>query len=426
MPAGPRADRRRPCAAAGCAASTSPTSSRSRRSSSPARSCGSPARASAAPPGRAAPTARSCPCPRRQEGWHTWVEFGNRTLTFVARAARRGRARRGAWPTRAGGARSGLPRAPRADGLALVPVLGTVAQAVLGGITVLTGLSPLIVGAHFLLSMGLVALVTDARPARRRARRRTEAGRRRAAPSASGVHVPRRRDGRRGRHRGRAGTSSGPARRRRADASPRSRPADGAWLHADLVLLALGLHDRPARGAARHAARRCDVGHAAMVDAAARARPGRASATCSTSPGCPWLLVAVHVLGAVLVWWSTVRLLLSTVRRGVPVAALTRRRSCDGSSSPACPAPGKSSALRGLAGLGHRTVETDHGRLERVAAGPAPAGSTGRGTRTSMAALLAEPLPARARALRGRDRVQPGPVLRPLRRGGAPRARRSR
>jgi len=44
--------------------------------------------------------------------------------------------------------------------LALVPILGTIAQAVLGGITVLTGLSPLIVGAHFLVSMVIVALVT--------------------------------------------------------------------------------------------------------------------------------------------------------------------------------------------------------------------------------------------------------------------------
>ncbi len=47
--------------------------------------------------------------------------------------------------------------------LAAIPILGTVAQAVLGGITVLTGLHPSTVAAHFLLSMviiaGVVALV---------------------------------------------------------------------------------------------------------------------------------------------------------------------------------------------------------------------------------------------------------------------------
>jgi cytochrome c oxidase assembly protein subunit 15 len=40
--------------------------------------------------------------------------------------------------------------------LAIIPFVGTAAQAVLGGITVLTGLHPLIVSAHFLVSIGLV------------------------------------------------------------------------------------------------------------------------------------------------------------------------------------------------------------------------------------------------------------------------------
>ena len=31
----------------------------------------------------------------------------------------------------------------------------------------------------------------------------------------------------------------------------------------------------------------------------------------------PWALVAVHVLGSVVVWWATARLLLRTRRRGV-------------------------------------------------------------------------------------------------------------
>jgi heme a synthase len=44
--------------------------------------------------------------------------------------------------------------------LALVSVLGIPAQALLGGITVLTGLNPWTVAAHFLLSMVLVAVAT--------------------------------------------------------------------------------------------------------------------------------------------------------------------------------------------------------------------------------------------------------------------------
>ena len=53
--------------------------------------------------------------------------------------------------------RAGLPRAPVLLLLAAIPILGTVAQAVLGGITVLTGLHPSTVAAHFLLSMAIIA-----------------------------------------------------------------------------------------------------------------------------------------------------------------------------------------------------------------------------------------------------------------------------
>ena len=39
----------------------------------------------------------------------------------------------------------------------MIPLAGTVAQAVLGGITVLTGLNPVTVALHFLLSAAIVA-----------------------------------------------------------------------------------------------------------------------------------------------------------------------------------------------------------------------------------------------------------------------------
>lgn len=90
------------------------------------------------------------PTSAQVESWHKYVEFGNRLLTFVLVALaiaalvaaivdRRARARRGI------------------VALATIPLLGTVAQAILGGITVLTGLAPEIVAAHFLLSMVIIA-----------------------------------------------------------------------------------------------------------------------------------------------------------------------------------------------------------------------------------------------------------------------------
>lgn len=83
-------------------------------------------------------------------GIHGLIEFGNRLLTFVLiiialftfiTVLRLGRGNRNGliWPSLALG-------------------LGIIAQAVLGGITVLTGLNPWIVGAHFVLSGVLIAI----------------------------------------------------------------------------------------------------------------------------------------------------------------------------------------------------------------------------------------------------------------------------
>jgi heme a synthase len=83
---------------------------------------------------------------------HQWVEFGNRLLTvavvlvtvlcFVAALGTR-------------------PRRPRLVRLALVQPLGVVAQAVVGGFTVLLGLAWWSVSVHFLLSMVLVWLAVQ-------------------------------------------------------------------------------------------------------------------------------------------------------------------------------------------------------------------------------------------------------------------------
>lgn len=93
--------------------------------------------------------------PHAELGWHGVIEFGNRLLTFVliivafatffAAVATR---------------RSGHPRGVKIRNLSIAIALGVPLQAVVGGITVLTGLDPNIVSPHLLLSVVLVALST--------------------------------------------------------------------------------------------------------------------------------------------------------------------------------------------------------------------------------------------------------------------------
>lgn len=89
--------------------------------------------------------------PTRQLSWHKYVEFGNRLFTYVVLVA-------------VIGALVGVLRAEtRRRDLRLwawLAFLGVPAQAVMGGITVLTHLNPWAVAAHFVLSMLLVAITT--------------------------------------------------------------------------------------------------------------------------------------------------------------------------------------------------------------------------------------------------------------------------
>jgi heme a synthase len=80
---------------------------------------------------------------------HGVIEFGNRLLTFVLAVV-------------AVATLVAVWRSARRDlrPLATVTFLGIPAQALLGGVTVLTGLDPWTVAAHFLLSTVLVALAT--------------------------------------------------------------------------------------------------------------------------------------------------------------------------------------------------------------------------------------------------------------------------
>ena len=79
---------------------------------------------------------------------HPFIEFGNRTVSVLLVAVAAAVAvlvvldRRRPWSYRR---------------LGLVPVVGVLVQAVIGGITVLVDLHPAIVGGHLLISMALVA-----------------------------------------------------------------------------------------------------------------------------------------------------------------------------------------------------------------------------------------------------------------------------
>ena len=229
------------------------------------------------------------PTSAQTELWHKYVEFGNRTLTFVlgllAVAAivvgiiawRRFRRRDIFW-------------------LSLIPLAGTMAQAVLGGVTVLTGLNPLVVAAHFLLSLaiiaGVVILVNR-------------------ASSASGVALPKLLrvfiwievflvgmvavlgtivTG--------SGPHSGDPEVGRLELDPRLL----SWLHADVVLLFLGLtvglliamtllgiNGRTKRWML-----------AVLVIAVLQGTIGYTQYFTHL----PWVLVSVHVLGAGLLWMS--------------------------------------------------------------------------------------------------------------------------
>ena len=247
------------------------------------------------------------PTSRQEEAWHKYVEFGNRLLTFVL-AALAIAAVIGAlvWWRRLRA--SGLP--PRTPVLLLagVPLIGTVVQAVLGGITVLTGLNPWAVAAHFLVSMAIIAacclLVVRAGeasdgPAIPLVRTQVLWLGRLLVLATFAVVVL-----------GVVVTGSGP---HSGDADSEARfgvdPRTVAWLHADAVLLFLGL----------------TVGMIVALSVTSGPRRSRTLAWWLLGVslaqgfvgytqyfiGLPWLLVAVHVLGACCVWILAVLLLLS-------------------------------------------------------------------------------------------------------------------
>lgn len=94
--------------------------------------------------------------PTAEYAVHGLIEFGNRLLTFVLLAVVVATLI-AVWRQRPASVDARASRRPGMRTLAVLGVLGIPAQALLGGVTVLTGLNPWTVMAHFLLSMVLIS-----------------------------------------------------------------------------------------------------------------------------------------------------------------------------------------------------------------------------------------------------------------------------
>lgn len=237
--------------------------------------------------------------PTQAQALHGAIEFGNRMLTFVLTvvviltflAAVRARHRR----------RSLV-------GLSLAALLGIPAQAVLGGITVLTGLNPWTVAGHFVLSMGLIALgmvlwhratqgvdtppVPVVRPELAWLVRGLVAAT--AVTLAVGAVV----------------TGSGPHAGDRHAVRTGLDPAMMSQLHADVVMLLVGM-SVATWVALRATAATSGVRRAAAVLIGVELAQGAIGYT-QYFTGLPSLLVGAHLVGACLVWVAALRLLLVT------------------------------------------------------------------------------------------------------------------
>lgn len=261
-------------------------------------------------------------------GWHGAVEFGNRLLTYVLCAAV-------GWTIVA--ARSVKPRRRGLTRLAWAQFWLVAANAVLGGVTVLTGLNPYSVAGHFLLATALmaVAVVTWQRAGETDAAPRPLAGKpiRRLAwvlTGATGALVIA----------GTAVTGSGP---HAGDSSEVPRmPLDWeavtrvhsalAWLVVALgvlLWLALRVFDAPPGPRAR----------TRELLAVLLSQIGLGYVQYLTDV--PEVLVGLHLFGSALVWIAALRVLLSLRERGsLPVAAQrTPAAGTPGSAADSRPAP---------------------------------------------------------------------------------------
>jgi cytochrome c oxidase assembly protein subunit 15 len=244
--------------------------------------------------------------PTAETAGHGVIEFGNRLLTFVLTAV--------VVATLVAVIRQ-RPRRRSLTVLAVAVALGIPAQAVLGGITVRTGLNPWTVMGHFLLSMVLIGLAVVLH-------RRTSEG---DGPAEPVVSAPLQRlaqvvlgvvavtlavgtvvTG--------SGPHSGDPEAGRTGFSPESV----SQLHADLVMLLIGL------SVALWFALRAAEAPAALVRAAGVllvVEAGQALIGWTQYfTDLPVLLVGAHLAGACLVLIAACRVVLATRDRG-PVGA---------------------------------------------------------------------------------------------------------
>lgn len=240
------------------------------------------------------------PTSSQTQAWHKYIEFGNRTLTSVlvvvailTIVAMRHESK-------------------EFKMLSYGTLAGIFGQALLGGVTVLTGLNPLAVSSHFLLSIWLISVATKLHwnYHHKETINNTDvvhpyiwSGIRLHSLLAVAVLVM-----------GTLVTGSGPHAGDSADIE--RLPFDPrmiSWLHADVVLLFIGLSiglviALRATNAPRH------VSNAAgLVVAVAFAQGLIGYVQYFTS--LPWVLVAFHVFGATLLWISVMRLRYSATTR---------------------------------------------------------------------------------------------------------------
>jgi cytochrome c oxidase assembly protein subunit 15 len=269
---------------------------------------------------------------------HRWIEFGNRMLTgailmisvIVSVAAWRFRPEGGGVRGDVrGGVRRGWPGGGRRRDLvvlAFTQPAGIVAQAVLGGVVVLTKLDPVWVSVHFLLSVGLVAAAValhvrateGAGPARPLARADL---RLLAAALVAVVAVML--------AAGTVVTGTGPLAGARSVARYQLPLAGVTQLHADIGWLLTGLTLAVVAGlrfsdAPRRAMRR---GWTLLGLIVAQGSVGYTQ----YFTGLPAGLVWVHVAGALLIWITALRLLFALRDRG----PLTQRPTGQAGPAPA-------------------------------------------------------------------------------------------
>lgn len=220
---------------------------------------------------------------------HAWIEFGNRLLTFVLIL--------NALVLLI----SILRNRRELFGLGAIQILGILAQAVLGGITVLTGLNPATVAGHFILSIILIAAALSLRqriyrhsPTNLITSKLTRTLARILVILTFLVLVA-----------GTIVTGSGP---HAGDSTAERFPLDArtiSWIHADLVIALLGIAIALLISikVGESGAARALLEKRIKVFLLASVLQGAIGYT-QYFTGLPELLVAFHILGSVLVWLS--------------------------------------------------------------------------------------------------------------------------